>query len=120
MRGHAGLPSIMPFMRARALAGGRVHGRERESLTSMRRSHAPPRHASGSSACPLLHIVPSPSSPHPLFAPLYRWISQKYPKIVKDCIEEIPEWVNGTEIPVNTSEPNPNGIEFDNLYLVKI
>lgn len=52
-------------------------------------------------------------------SPSPRWISQKYPKIVKDCIEEIPEWVAGTEIPVNSSEPNPNGIEFDNLYLVR-
>lgn len=41
----------------------------------------------------------------------------RYPKIVKDCFEEVPETVNGVEIPVNTSEPNPNGIEFDNLYL---
>ena len=41
----------------------------------------------------------------------------RYPKIVKDCIEEVPENVNDVEIPVNTSEPNPNGIEFDNLYL---
>jgi 5'-3' exoribonuclease 2 len=41
----------------------------------------------------------------------------RYPKIVKDCIEEVPENVNGVEIPVNTAEPNPNGIEFDNLYL---
>ncbi|KAG2501601.1 hypothetical protein HYH03_000106 [Edaphochlamys debaryana] len=47
----------------------------------------------------------------------YRWLSQKYPKIVKDCIEEFPEEVNGVEIPVDTSQPNPNGLEFDNLYL---
>lgn len=44
---------------------------------------------------------------------------RRYPKIVKDVIEEVPEWVDGVEIPVNTSEPNPNGIEFDNLYLVR-
>jgi 5'-3' exoribonuclease 2 len=37
--------------------------------------------------------------------------------VVKDVIEEIPEMVNGTEIPVNCAEPNPNGVEFDNLYL---
>ena len=48
----------------------------------------------------------------------YRWLSQKYPNIIKDCIEDEPTTVNGVEIPINTAEPNPNGIEFDNLYLV--
>ena len=42
----------------------------------------------------------------------------RYPKIVKDCVEEFPELVNGVEVPVDTSQPNPNGMEFDNLYLV--
>ncbi|GAB4819080.1 hypothetical protein N2152v2_006126 [Parachlorella kessleri] len=40
-----------------------------------------------------------------------------YPKIVRDCIEEDVQTVNGVEIPVDTSKPNPNGMEFDNLYL---
>eukprot|EP00798_Chlamydomonas_sp_ICE-L_P032389 gene32389-2556_t len=47
----------------------------------------------------------------------YRWLSQKYPKIVQDVIEEVHETVNGVDIPVNTADPNPNGVEFDNLYL---
>ncbi|GAX79417.1 hypothetical protein CEUSTIGMA_g6858.t1 [Chlamydomonas eustigma] len=47
----------------------------------------------------------------------YRWLSVKYPKVIKDCIEELPESVNGVEIPVNCADPNPNGVEFDNLYL---
>lgn len=42
----------------------------------------------------------------------------RYPKIVKDVVEELCEDVNGVEIPINTALPNPNGIEFDNLYLV--
>ncbi|EXB91256.1 5'-3' exoribonuclease 3 [Morus notabilis] len=40
----------------------------------------------------------------------YRWLVDKYPKVVENAIEE-------TEISLNTSLPNPNGIEFDNLYL---
>ena len=48
----------------------------------------------------------------------FRWISEKYPKIVQPCIEEEPAtFADGTEIPVDATQPNPNGIEFDNLYL---
>lgn len=49
----------------------------------------------------------------------YRWLSEKYPKIIVDVIEQLPEWVAGNEIPVDTSQPNPNGVEYDNLYLVR-
>ncbi|KKK24646.1 hypothetical protein ARAM_004694 [Aspergillus rambellii] len=48
---------------------------------------------------------------------LFRWLSNKYPKIISPVIEEFPEVVNGEEIPVNTTGPNPNGEETDNLYL---
>lgn len=47
---------------------------------------------------------------------LFRWLSQKYPKIVSPVIEERPREIDGVEIPVDYSEPNPNG-EQDNLYL---
>ncbi len=48
---------------------------------------------------------------------LFRWLSQKYPKIISPVIEELPRTVDGVEIPINFGDPNPNGEEMDNLYL---
>ncbi|XP_002741181.1 5'-3' exoribonuclease 2 [Saccoglossus kowalevskii] len=47
----------------------------------------------------------------------FRWLSKKYPSIVVHCVEEKPKEVHGIQVPVNITEPNPNEIEFDNLYL---
>ncbi|CAK8690060.1 unnamed protein product [Clavelina lepadiformis] len=47
----------------------------------------------------------------------FRWLSRKYPSIVIHCNEETVKEVNGIKIPIDTSQPNPNDIEFDNLYL---
>ncbi|XP_068088533.1 5'-3' exoribonuclease 2 [Hyperolius riggenbachi] len=47
----------------------------------------------------------------------FRWLSRKYPSIVVHCVEEKPKDCNGIKIPVDTSKPNPNEVEFDNLYL---
>ncbi|XP_065833405.1 5'-3' exoribonuclease 2-like [Oscarella lobularis] len=47
----------------------------------------------------------------------FRWLSRKYPSIVVHSYEEKPKEVNGVRIPVDASQENPNGIEFDNLYL---
>ncbi|XP_059627782.1 5'-3' exoribonuclease 3-like [Cornus florida] len=40
----------------------------------------------------------------------YRWLANKYPEVVVNAKEE-----KGDDM--DTSSPNPNGIEFDNLYL---
>ncbi|KAH8148771.1 uncharacterized protein LAJ45_07114 [Morchella importuna] len=48
---------------------------------------------------------------------LFRWLTNKYPKIVSSVIEDQPQEVDGQIIPVDTTKPNPNGEEFDNLYL---
>uniref|UniRef100_A0A5B7BCI5 5'-3' exoribonuclease n=1 Tax=Davidia involucrata TaxID=16924 RepID=A0A5B7BCI5_DAVIN len=47
----------------------------------------------------------------------YRWLAEKYPMVVVDVIEEEPVVIDGITIPVDTSKPNPNDIEYDNLYL---
>ena len=47
----------------------------------------------------------------------FRWLSQKYPKIVSPVIEEQAREMDGVEIPVDITGPNPNNEETDNLYL---
>ncbi|XP_059636626.1 5'-3' exoribonuclease 3-like isoform X2 [Cornus florida] len=47
----------------------------------------------------------------------YRWLAEKYPLVVVDVIEEEPVEIDGVTIPIDTSKPNPNDLEFDNLYL---
>ena len=48
---------------------------------------------------------------------LFRWLSQKYPKIIERVEEEQQKELDGVKIPIDISRQNPNGKEFDNLYL---
>jgi 5'-3' exoribonuclease 2 len=47
----------------------------------------------------------------------FRWLQRKYPSIIVNAVEEKKTEINGTEIPVDCTKPNPNYQEFDNLYL---
>ncbi|XP_026830546.1 5'-3' exoribonuclease 2 homolog isoform X2 [Ooceraea biroi] len=47
----------------------------------------------------------------------FRWLSRKYPSVIVECIEQKQISTDGVCVPVNSADPNPNGIEFDNLYL---
>lgn len=47
----------------------------------------------------------------------FRWLSRKYKSLIVHAHEEKEKEVNGIKVPINTSLPNPNNMEFDNLYL---
>ena len=47
----------------------------------------------------------------------FRWVAEKYPKVVVDAIEAPPPGSEPGAPPVDICAPNPNGVEFDNLYL---
>ncbi|KAH9318586.1 hypothetical protein KI387_020355, partial [Taxus chinensis] len=47
----------------------------------------------------------------------YRWLADKFPMVVVDVVEEETVHINGVTIPLDTSKPNPNKVEYHNLYL---
>lgn len=48
----------------------------------------------------------------------FRWLAEKYGKTVVDALEDLPETAqDGTITYGDLTLPNPNGVEFDNLYL---
>ncbi len=47
----------------------------------------------------------------------FRWLSMKYRAIITDAQEARRRDDEGNKIPVDASGANPNGVEYDNLYL---
>ncbi|CAM9488808.1 unnamed protein product, partial [Ectocarpus fasciculatus] len=47
----------------------------------------------------------------------FKWLIEKYPKTVQDVLERRQAVVDGVVIPLNLNEDNPNGVEYDNLYV---
>jgi 5'-3' exoribonuclease 2 len=50
----------------------------------------------------------------------FRWLGEKYPKIVQDILEERVKLVGGegsVRVPFDSTRPNPSGLECDNLYI---
>jgi hypothetical protein len=71
-------------------------------------------------------LLPPSQPPQPLPHPpasmgvpaFYRWLREKYPKIIVNVVEEGGEEASdGAFRVLDFSGPNPNNIEFDNLYL---
>ncbi len=50
-------------------------------------------------------------------AAFFRWLADKYPKIMSDVVEERMAVVDGVGIPTDLKQPNPNGADYDNLYI---
>lgn len=47
----------------------------------------------------------------------FRWLSRKYPSVIVECVEQKAEDDEGNILYDDMTKPNPNKVEFDNLYL---
>ncbi|XP_055588422.1 5'-3' exoribonuclease 2 homolog [Uranotaenia lowii] len=47
----------------------------------------------------------------------FRWLSRKYPSVIVECVEEKHADGDGAVLYDDLTKPNPNKVEFDNLYL---
>lgn len=47
----------------------------------------------------------------------FRWLKEKYPKVLVRAVEAQAVKADGVQVPVDITKANPNGVEFDNLYL---
>ncbi len=47
----------------------------------------------------------------------FAWLVRRYPKVLSDVKIVAPTVVDGVTVPVDASQPNPNGFEIDCLYL---
>ena len=50
----------------------------------------------------------------------YRWLSEKYPKVIQDVLEARVHLANDSgsiRLPFDSTLPNPSGLECDNLYI---
>jgi len=50
-------------------------------------------------------------------AAFFRWLTEKFPKVVSEVLEKRCAVVNGQGFPVDLTQPNPNLVEYDNLYV---
>ncbi|KAL9693962.1 hypothetical protein quinque_013247 [Culex quinquefasciatus] len=47
----------------------------------------------------------------------FRWLSRKYPSVIVECVEQKNTDDDGNVLYDDMTKPNPNKVEFDNLYL---
>ena len=44
----------------------------------------------------------------------FRWLSDRYPKTIVNCIEDVPDVINNVEVPVDTSHKPTDKVLIEN------